>query len=52
MAALVAVDDGFVVESATVLFDQSVDSIKNEIDLKAHADLVSQDLVREGIENR
>ena len=51
MTSLVAVHDGFVVESAAVLFNKSIDSIEDEIDLEAYADFVSQDLMRKGIED-
>ena len=52
MTALVAVNDGLVIQNTAVLCDKRIDRFKHKVDLEAHAHLVGEDLMRERIEDR
>ena len=52
MAALVTVDNRFVVQGAAVFSDEVIYSLQDEIHLKALADAIGQNFVGVGIEER
>ena len=51
MTALIAVDNGFVVQNRAVSFDQTVNRFDHEPNVEALADSVRQDLAGERVES-